>query len=265
MDFHGEFKGYRVDTQKAVDVVGKMDLVVALLTPSLDGSVSNSRQNVWTKTFTGVRYLIDRIAENTYLSFARNMCIHTAKDCAVRNFNRVPDYYLWLDQDNVFPDDIFFQLHKHKVDIVSGSYARKGGAWEWVFRPTQEYRNWEAEGRHGLVECRYIGFGAALIRGEVFEKVAPPWFCEETTKEKRDGKPVFHETGEDVYFCDKAREAGYKVWVDVECHVGHMGATIWPKDAYLIHSAKAKTGDQEFRERGDTKLHLVQERREALS
>lgn len=262
MDMKGKFSTYRVDTQKE-DV--KLDLVVAMVTPTLDGSCHISRLHVWTKTHKSVRYLIDQIGENTYLSFARNMCVHKAKETAVKRLSRLPDYYLWVDQDNVCPDDLFFRLHQHDKDIVSGSYVRKGGAYEWVFRPTAEERNWEAEGKRGLVECRYVGFGACLVKGEVFEKLKMPWFEEGTSKEKVDGKIRYHETGEDVYFCDKAREAGYKVWVDTDCHVGHTGAVIWPKDAYRVHAGTETTGQADYVARKDTIVHCEKKERGGLS
>jgi hypothetical protein len=246
VDFHGKFSTYRVDTEKFKDATGKLDLVVAVCTPTLDGTSHISRAHVWTKTCSGVRYVIDGLGENTYLDFARNRAVDICRDASIKRFNRLPNYYLWLDQDNVFPDDLFFRLHKHNVDIVSGSYVRKGGAWQWVFEPVPAEKDWEAEGKSGLMECRYVGFGACLVKGEVFDKMKSPWFKQDTQKITIDGKPGIKEVGEDVYFCNKAREAGYKVWVDTNTHVGHMGAVIWPKDAYAFHKGMMTSGQQDY-------------------
>lgn len=246
MEFKGKSTVYRMDTSQIQDAnTPKLDYVVALCTPTLDGSCNFSREHVWARTSIGVNYVLNAVGENTYLDFGRNQCVVTAKTVSVSRFNRLPDYYLWLDQDNVFPDNLFFLLHQHNKDIVSASYVRKGGSWEWVFKPTKEYKDWERN-PGGLIECDYIGFGAVLVKGRVFEEIKVPWFKQNTEHIKVDGKPRFKEIGEDVWFSEKAREAGYKVYVDTDCHVGHCGATLWPKDAYMVHKAKYTPGQADY-------------------
>ena len=246
MDFHGKFSAYRMDTTPISNGGAKLDFVVALCTPTLDGCCNFSREHVWAKTSLLVKYVVNAVGENTYLDYGRNQCVNVAKETAVKRFNRIPDYYLWLDQDNVFPDDLFFRLRAHDKDIVSASYVRKGGSWDWVFKPTKEFRGWEGEGRRGLIECDYIGFGAVLVKGKVFEELDIPWFKQDTQTLRVDGKPTFREIGEDVYFCEKVRKLGYKCYVDTETHVGHMGATIWPKDGYMFHKNKAVSGQSDY-------------------
>jgi hypothetical protein len=62
-----------------------------------------------------------------------------------------------------------------------------------------------------------------LVRRPVLEAMADPWF--ET------GRISSQEIGEDVYFCDKARDAGFRLWLDLGAKLGHLTtATVWPVD-----------------------------------
>jgi hypothetical protein len=249
MDFKGKFKAFFSDNSNIDNPEdAKLDLLVAFCTPTLDGNCHYSRTHVWSMTSLHIRYVMNVIGENTYLDYGRNRVVTIAKEKAVERFGRLPDYYLWLDQDNVFPPKLFMDLYLHDKDIVSASYARKTN-WDWCFKPTNEYKDWENRReslKDGLIECRYIGFGAVLIKGRVFEEIPVPWFKQDTQWVKHNGQRMIHEVGEDVWFCDRAREKGYKVYVDVNCHVGHTGATVWPEDAYAMHKLKESPGHVKY-------------------
>jgi len=70
-----------------------------------------------------------------------------------------------------------------------------------------------------LLESLYVGMGFMLVKKGVFETVKWPWFLSTTI-------PFVNRTEimvtEDIYFCNKAREAGYKVWIDPTVKVGHQ-------------------------------------------
>ena len=76
----------------------------------------------------------------------------------------------------------------------------------------------------GLVSVDAVGLGACLIRREVMEKIA---------KQAGDG-PMFKfefigrnkVVGEDVFFCQKIREAGYEILVDLSLEIKHFGGFI---------------------------------------
>lgn len=249
MDFKGRFSGFFSNNEKIGNPKDdKLDLVVMLCMPSIDGRQHFTHTHLWSRVSQRVRYTINVASESTYLDFGRNKIASTAKEISVERFKRLPDYYFWVDEDNIIPPDAFERLYAHNKDIVGGLYARKTN-YDWCMKETEEYRGWEDRRdslKDGLVECRYIGFGAMLIKGEVFEKLDFPWFKQDTTWVKHDGERKIHEVGEDVYFCDRAREAGYKVWCDTKVEVGHMGAVIYPRDTYImrrIHKVKSDNGD----------------------
>lgn len=65
--------------------------------------------------------------------------------------------------------------------------------------------------RNSLVECDAVGFGAVLIKMSVIEKMKPP-YCFSTTG-----------SGEDIYFCQKAKkESGARIFMDTRIKLGHL-------------------------------------------
>lgn len=73
----------------------------------------------------------------------------------------------------------------------------------------------------GLVEVHSAGGGGMLVRREVLDAVGAPWF--------ELGKSPGSSLGEDLYFCDKARAAGYRVYANLDVPFGHcQTSTIWP-------------------------------------
>ncbi len=63
-----------------------------------------------------------------------------------------------------------------------------------------------------------LGFGMVLIKKEVFQKVEKPWFWFEQTDK---GGTI----GEDIYFCVKAFDKGFKTVLDHDLskHIRHIG------------------------------------------
>lgn len=74
----------------------------------------------------------------------------------------------------------------------------------------------------GVEEVAANGFGVSIISAEVFKKVPQPWFLPTWNKD-------FGYSTEDVPFFRKAREAGFKVWVDHDASkaVAHVGRKQW--------------------------------------
>ncbi|MDP6460053.1 MAG: hypothetical protein QF829_04605, partial [Candidatus Hydrothermarchaeota archaeon] len=60
-----------------------------------------------------------------------------------------------------------------------------------------------------------VGMGCCLIKAEVFRSIAQPWFVYDVKRNR----------GEDIYFCEKVKEAGYDIWVDPEVLPVHLGVS----------------------------------------
>ena len=68
--------------------------------------------------------------------------------------------------------------------------------------------------KEALIESSFVGMHTTLIRREVLEGMKEPYFL--TDPESKKG------AGEDVYFCDKAMELGFKSYVDLSVISGHQ-------------------------------------------
>lgn len=134
-------------------------------------------------------------------------------DYALRNG---ADWLLFIDSDMVFPPYTLDRLLSHNKDII-GIVARKRS---YPFESIGTLIKSEDIGStESLLQMSRIGAGVLLIRAEVFKKITLPWW----RNQYEDG--ILEEMGEDIYFCEKAKEAGYEIWADMllSSQIGHMG------------------------------------------
>jgi len=132
------------------------------------------------------------------------------------------DYLLWLDSDMRFPRETIGHLILRDKPIVAANYATR----RMPVKPVAMMDNdgeigrvYTAPDSEGLQPVDYIGMGVMMVKREVFEKVEAPWFAIPYSTIGN------HYIGEDVFFCRKAREAGYEVLVDHDLshQVKHIG------------------------------------------
>lgn len=157
-------------------------------------------------------------------------------------------HLLQMDTDQIPPPDTITRLLEHAragLPIVCARVHRRyppfdpilmrrtglTGRKKYAAVPDQEWMH------GGLVEVDATGVGACgLISCEVFEELEWPWF-DEVKHEVEDG---FSVTGEDVYFCEKARAYGYSIHVDCDIEVQHISALAVTKETYFLHKALEK-------------------------
>lgn len=144
------------------------------------------------------------------------------------------DYLMWIDSDIVFNETQFLRLLEMNKDIASGWYAQPGPFPDGSLpTPVVEHMDDEFFKANGAYEfltsldmeqktkpfkADYIGFGWALIKRGVFEKLEYPWFAPRMLF--MDGN-IQEYCSEDVAFCTDAKNAGFEIWVDPKCRVGH--------------------------------------------
>ena len=130
------------------------------------------------------------------------------------------DYIMWVDSDMILPKNTLVRLLSHDKDIVAGVYSYKVlGNKEVVAKRFQdetreEYDNLtikEIKESSGLIEVDGFGFGCVLTKVSVFNKIPYPWFI------------YTQEMGEDIFFCRKAQNEEYKLWLDSDVICGHIG------------------------------------------
>ena len=161
--------------------------------------------------FSLVRMLKDFPYEYTVL-FHEGSMLHVMRNRLVQKaIDEKCTHLLFIDSDMVFEKDSAIRLLKRKKDIIGGKmHLRKNP-------PTLILQN--PHTNKDLTTCDAVGTGFMLIKLDVFKKLRQPWFFWDYV----DGEPV----GEDYWFCRKAREAGFKVWVDLTLPIGHIGDTIY--------------------------------------
>lgn len=128
-------------------------------------------------------------------------------------------HLLWLDTDMTFPPDTLLRLLERDKGIVGCNYLRRSVS---TLKPTaaRDGRDaWTERDSTGLEAVDRLGFGVLMVKADVFRAMSHPWFCTAWNAEK--GSHI----GEDTWFCNKAREAGYTVWMDHDLskRLGHAG------------------------------------------
>lgn len=153
------------------------------------------------------------------------------------------DYVMWFDSDMVFNPTTLLLLLKDiegGADFVTGIYYRRTAP----FSPTifksldindKNYAVWEHYDDHpteGLFEIAGCGFGCVLMKAEIFTKVF--------AKFGHLFSPI-GEVGEDLSFCWRARQCGYKLMCDPDIPLGHVAHTMVTKEFYTNYTqAKGK-------------------------
>jgi hypothetical protein len=132
------------------------------------------------------------------------------------------DYLLWLDSDMRFPKETIGHLILRDKPIVAANYATRRMPVKPVAMMDDNGkigRVYTAPDSEGLQPVDYVGMGVMMTKREVFEKVEAPWFAIPYSTVGN------HYIGEDVFFCKKAREAGFEVLVDHDLshQVKHIG------------------------------------------
>ena len=124
------------------------------------------------------------------------------------------DKILFIDSDQTFSHDALQRLLESKKKIVGAASLTRKEPIRYTCKNKKGERI-DFRQRKGLHEVHTNGFPLVLIDTEVFSKIDKPYFS--VTYE--DGQW----TGEDESFCHAARKAGYKIWVDADVKVGHLG------------------------------------------
>jgi hypothetical protein len=179
-----------------------------------------------------------RTGEANIVHFARTACLegHVRHGVDQKPFQgRLDyDYMMWIDSDIVFPPEAFLKLLTSPHDVTCGLYHMIGGKaypvvrrWdEELLAKTGSFQYMTNEDVEGLktkglvyVEASFAGMGWMLIRRGVVERLKYPWFVSTAV---RIGT-ISDICSEDVSFCRKLLlEAGTKVYVDLNCSVGHL-------------------------------------------
>lgn len=191
---------------------------------------------------------------NKPIDLARNMICEAALED--------PDvtHVFFMDVDMQFPPDALFRLVQRDKDVVGGTYMARAGVpypHTYTFHHADDLDGTcplgaDHKGTKGrwfrtqakqladflrasngfpdepgavllpptagsLIEADALGAGCLLIKREVLEKVPRPWFRNHYGTAG----------GEDMYFCDRVKEAGFEIWGDWSVQCTHEFRYMW--------------------------------------
>ena len=134
-------------------------------------------------------------------------------------------HIMFLDTDMTFPHDTISKLLAHDLDIVGGLYFERYEP----YKPAVFWKHPDGLGDYALmdnipygetIECDAIGTGCLLIKMDVFNKLTKPWF--EYRVAEYGSKKEIKFFSEDIVFCERVKELGYKIHVDTSIECGHI-------------------------------------------
>lgn len=170
----------------------------------------------------------------TIVAFQIGSLVHTSRNnLAVEAVKRGVDYVLWLDSDMMFPPGILVHLlkeiEKQKGDVIlSGIYYRRVApfspvAYERLEIDENDRATWTelTDIPDEPFEVDGCGFGCVLMPTSALVDVQNKYGTMFN---------LIGGTGEDLSFCWRARQCGWKIMCDPAIELGHVGHHVITKD-----------------------------------
>jgi GT2 family glycosyltransferase len=134
-------------------------------------------------------------------------------------------HLLWIDDDMVFAPDSLQRLLAHDLDIVGGlCHGRRAPHYAPILLKKQGGSLMGYAYQHdyirGLVEVDATGGAFLLVKREVFVSI------ENKFTTPGEGPWSHRGSGEDTAFCERAKECGYKIFVDTSLEIGHIAEVV---------------------------------------
>jgi len=180
----------------------------------------------------GVSVTLSDLSNCSIITMARNALVHEflKTDCTE---------LLFIDADVVVNADDILRLmaQSGNMDVTAGAYPRRAKDAKF-FADVYHDENGNLEFEGSLMRLKRAPTGFMLIQRHVIEQLVedhPEWTYEKSPTEKMsavfdfaivDGTYV----GEDYLFCDRVLEAGFKVYIDVDISLPHVGQEVYERN-----------------------------------
>lgn len=164
---------------------------------------------------------------------ARNKIVQFALEKKVK--------YLWFVDDDVAVPTfaskrLIYDLESADDDVMvaGGVYVTKQDDLPepCVFMENGMGAHWKWK-KGDVFECSGIGTGCMMIKTEVFQHLEQPWFKTVDTMHTN-GKVVSETMTDDLYFCNKVKNAGYKILCDGNVLCVHWEYSFDPPKPYTL-------------------------------
>ncbi len=162
-----------------------------------------------------------------------------ARNTASADFLKSDSTHIFFIDVDILDPQIAMHIERmlgHNEAIVGGFYPKKDEKkLTWVCNALPDR---PPEDERGLLSLRHIGTGFMLIKREVFEKMIETMGDKIAYIEDETDRPLWdffdmprvdgRKLSEDWYFCNVARQIGYKVYGDTKVLLMHIGTAVYP-------------------------------------
>lgn len=196
---------------------------VLISEPSLGYVDYRTHESCWDLAFSLARYETESNYKFFKTMLGRMLVAYSREKFAELAVDYHFDYLLYIDDDHIWPIDLFQQLQKHldKYDIVAPLCVQRQEPYYPVIYKSKFTKQDDGKTYYesdfmldwkkgDLVEPDTIGFGCAIVKVDLLRKMKKPWFFSNST------------IGEDLFFCLKAKEVGAKIVVDTNVEAPHL-------------------------------------------
>jgi hypothetical protein len=198
------------------------------------------------------------IIQGHVLTLQRNECIR----------NMDGDWIIFIDDDMTWQPDAIAKLvatqREHDLDMVGGLCFQRGDP----YQPTLYMRESPTEGNYifleeweqdSVVEVDATGMAFVLITKRLLQRIAGE-FPDREVRAK--GRPPSYFRwdekgfGEDMTFCQDAKKAGARIFVDTSIKIGHIGEITITEETFLKELAARPDEATEMRRAINDKMGL---------
>jgi len=197
----------------------------------------------WTNT---INYLNENnykykfaISHSPLLPHVRNLLVGNSPDNLNERNSNIPfmgklkyKKVVFIDSDMCWTVSDFEKLIKTDKDVLTGIYMESN---------LQNISISIAENQDGLIlmnaeeldnyiedfEVLNCGMGFMSCSYGVLEKIGYPWFVTLIPNGTDENNNVYNITGEDIFFCKRITDEGYKIFADPFLRVGHIKPRIF--------------------------------------
>lgn len=164
------------------------------------------------------------VSFDALLQRARNDTIHVALESGM-------DDLIWIDSDIEWQPEQFFKLLDYPVDVVGGTYRKKGDREEYVLRQLSKKPR---DPITGLTEVDGLGTGFVKFSRAAMQHL---WDVSRSYMDPKDDKErrmifdvVIENIGgidqmvsEDIHAFNKLKAGGFQIWLDSQITCNHIG------------------------------------------
>ena len=155
---------------------------------------------------------------NTRVIWQVRSMIDTARNSIVQEFLKAPGKFLMMiDDDHEFNPDLAIRLMEHNVDVVGAlAFKRRPGYEPCVYKIKPEDKKNYPILPKVFQEVDVVGTGGIMIKREVLEGMQFPYFYTEYDENNVHWSVDFR-------FCQNAKKQGFKIFVDPDAMLSHIG------------------------------------------